>query len=332
MRLSLVLLPLALLAACGPLPQPFRGNPGAEARRLAVPPAYRIAVPAPGAALLGDAASGDFAVAMADALESAEVPAVAGPPLPLDWRLDITAESEGQGVVPAYAVVDADGRVLGQARGAAVPIRDWSQSDPAMLRQVAARDAPVVAGLLSRGEAARRASENVAFDGSGGPPRVRFTGVTGAPGDGNQALAQRMRDFLATKGLVVQDDSNGAAFSVSGEVAMAPAPDRKQRVEIKWIVTRRDGHDLGRALQLNEVPTGSLNGLWGDVAYVVAEEAAVAVRDIIANAGGLGEAAARRPASNSGPEPAPAAGPNSGSSAAMPASGATDLPAPRRFR
>ncbi|WP_043831824.1 hypothetical protein [Muricoccus aerilatus] len=285
---------LLLLTACGPLPQPFRGNPGAEGRRLAAPPAYRIAVPSPSAALLSDMASSDFAVAMSEALEGAEVPAVAGPPAPLDWRLDITADREGQGVVPAYAIRDADGRVLGQARGAPVGVAEWSQSEPGMLREVASRDATVVAGLLSRGEAARRASETVAFNGSAGPPRVRFTGVRGAPGDGNQALAARMQEFLAGKGLVVQDGAEGAAFAVSGEVTMAPAADRKQRVEILWKVSRRDGHDLGRALQLNEVPGGSLNGLWGDVAYVVAEEASVAVRDIIANAGGLGEAATRR--------------------------------------
>ncbi|MFC0387072.1 hypothetical protein [Muricoccus vinaceus] len=289
-----LLLPLALLAACGPLPQPFRGNPGAEGRRLAAPPAYRIAVPSPSTALLSDVASSDFAVAVAEALEAAEVPAVAGPPAPLDWRLDISADREGQGVVPAYAVRDADGRVLGQARGASVGVAEWSQSTPDLLRKVASRDAGVVAGLLSRGEAARRASETVAFNGAGGPPRVRFTGVRGAPGDGNQALATRMREFLASQGLVVQDGADGAAFAVSGEITMAAGAARKQRVEILWKVSRRDGHDLGRALQLNEVPAGSLNGLWGDVAYVVAEEASVAVRDIIANAGGLGEAAARR--------------------------------------
>ena len=188
---------LALVAACGPLPQPFRGNPGAEGRRLAAPPAYRIAVPRPNAALLPDVASSDFAVAVAEALEAAEVPAVAGPPAPLDWRLDITAEQDGRGVTPGYAVVDADGKVLGQARGAAVPVREWSEAGGAMLRRVASRDAGVVAGLLARGEAARRAAETVAFNGAGGPPRVRFAGVRGAPGDGNQALASRMRDFLA---------------------------------------------------------------------------------------------------------------------------------------
>jgi len=289
-----ILAALALLSACGPLPQPFRGNPGAEARRLAAPPAYRIAVPRPDGALLPDMAASDFAVAVSEALEAAEVPSVVGPPAPLDWRLDITAEQDGRGVTPAYAVVDADGKVLGQARGAAIPVREWSEASPAVLRRAAGQDAAVIAGLLTRGEAARRATETVAFNGAGGPPRVRFVGVTGAPGDGNQALAGRMREFLATKGLVVQDGADGAAFSLAGDVTLAPLPGGKQRVEIQWLVRRRDGHDLGRALQLNEVPAGSLNGLWGDVAYVVAEEASTGVRDIIANAGGLGEAAAAR--------------------------------------
>ncbi|MCR0984614.1 hypothetical protein [Roseomonas populi] len=299
-----LLLPLALLAACGPLPQPFRGNPGTVARRLAAPPAYRIAVPPPNAALLTDVASTDFAMAMTEALEGAEVPVVAGPPAPLDWRLDVTAEQDGRGVTPAYSVVDADGKVLGQARGAPVPVREWSEARTETLHRVAARDAELVTGLLTRGEAARRAAETVPFNGAGGPPRVRFTGVQGAPGDGNEALALRMRDFLSTKGLVVQDGADGAAFSVAGKVTLAPVPGGKQRVEIQWLVRRRDGHDLGQALQLNEVPAGTLNGLWGDVAYVVAQEASAAVRDIIANAGGLGEEAARRPAPDAPTPPA----------------------------
>jgi len=289
------LLPLALLAtACGPLPQPFRGNPGAVARRLAAPPAYRLAVPRPDAALLGDVASSDLAVAMGEALEAAEVPVIVGPAAPLDWRLDIAAEQDGRSVTPSYAVRDPDGRVLGEARGAAVPVREWSEARAETLRRVAARDAAVVTALLSRGEAARLAAQVVPFDGAGGPPRVRFTGVRGAPGDGNAALAGRMRDFLSTKGFVVQEGADGAAFAVSGEVTLAAAAAGRQRVEILWLVSRRDGHDLGRALQLNEVPAGSLNGLWGDVAYVVTEEASTAVRDIIANAGGLGEAEAKR--------------------------------------
>ncbi|WP_376095234.1 hypothetical protein ACE7GA_02685 [Roseomonas sp. CCTCC AB2023176] len=305
---ALLLVALALLAGCGDLPQPFRGNPGLQARRLAAPPAYRIAVPAPDAALLPDAASTDFAVALAEALDASDVPAVAGPPAPLDWRLTVTADREGASVVPSYVIRDAEDRPMGQARGRPVPLPAWAASAPATLREVAARDAPAVVALLGRGEAARAASVTVPFNGSGGPPRVRFAGVRGAPGDGNTSLAARMREMLPGRGLVVQDGAEGAAFGLSGEVTMAPAPNGQQRVEIVWTVTRRDGADLGRAVQLNEVPPGTLRGLWGDVAYVVAQEASAAVRDIIANAGGLGEEAARRRESRPR-EPAAAAAP-----------------------
>ena len=39
-------------------------------------------------------------------------------------------------------------------------------------------------------------------------------------------------------------------------------------------------------MQLNEVPARSLDRFWGDVAVVVATEAAGGVRDVIINAGG----------------------------------------------
>ncbi|MFT8247040.1 hypothetical protein [Roseomonas sp. BN140053] len=315
MRLSLAFLLLCGLAACGDLPQPYRGRPGGLARQLVQPPAYRIAVPAPDAALLPDQGSTALAVAIAEALEAAEVPAVAGPPTPLDWHLTITAEREGRNVVPAYALSDADNRPLAQARGTPVPVERWAMATEATLRDTAGRDAPAIAAMLGRVDVAQRSADPAALA-AGTPPRIRLVPVRGAPGDGNRALAARMTDFLGTKGLVVQDQAAGAAFAVQGDVTMAPGAAGKQRVEIQWIVTRRDGFELGRALQLNEIAPGSLNGLWGDVAYVVAEEASGAVRDIIANAGGFAAAppgatpaaAAAPPATGSAP-PAPGAVP-----------------------
>ncbi|MDW8399939.1 MAG: hypothetical protein RMK90_15410, partial [Acetobacteraceae bacterium] len=84
MRPALALL-LFALAACGDLPQPFRGNPGAEALRLATPPAYRVAIAPSGSALLPARAAADFAAALAEALSAADWPVTAEPPQPLDW-------------------------------------------------------------------------------------------------------------------------------------------------------------------------------------------------------------------------------------------------------
>jgi hypothetical protein len=61
------------------------------------------------------------------------------------------------------------------------------------------------------------------------------------------------------------------------------------------------GHELGRIVQLNDVAPGSLDRYWGDVALVVAQEAAGGVRDVILNQlGTRGSAKTAKPASAPG--------------------------------
>jgi hypothetical protein len=149
-------LALFALAACGDLPQPFRGNPGGMAGRLVVPPPYRVAVPVPEAAMLTGTESEAFARAIAQALLKREVPAVAEDPLPLDWRLKVDARLEGNRVVPRYALFDPDGAPQGVAEGSAIPARDWSRPNAALLADVANDASRRAAELLLRAEAARR--------------------------------------------------------------------------------------------------------------------------------------------------------------------------------
>lgn len=284
LRLFLLALPL-LTAACENF-QPYWGRPGGMAPRLAAPPAYRLAVMIPPEALLTDEAARGFAGRLAQALEAAEVPAVTDGPWPLDWRLLITAEAEGDKVTPQYALMDADQKPLGTVGGQVIPARDWSEAAPATLSRIAERDAPKITALLASVEAARKANDPMAL--LGRPmPKMRFMGVKGAPGDGNDMLAARMRDFLGQQGIVVQDVAQGALYGLVADVTLTPVENNQERVEIQWIVTRADGYELGRVLQLNEVPKGSLGRFWGDVAYVVAQQASAGVRDVISNAGGL---------------------------------------------
>jgi hypothetical protein len=299
-RRALLLGGLGLLSACGDLPQPYRGQPGALAERLARPPAYRLAVPAPSAALLPNAEAEAYARALTEALVAAEVPAVTGDErLPLDWVVETTAAREGRNVVPRYVLRDADGRQLGALSGAGVPERAWAEGGEEMLRGAATEAAPKLAAMVGRADALRRTGDERAT--GAGPPIVHLLAVRGAPGDGNRSLTARMGERLAALGLQVQEEAEGAGFAVQGVVTMAPAGRGMQRVEIVWTVSRRDGYDLGRVLQLNEVPTGSLNGLWADVAFVVADEASGGVRDVIANAGGIPEPAEQRPAAAAPP-------------------------------
>ncbi len=284
MRFSklLLILPL-LLGACGDLPQPFRGRPGAEAQRLAVPLAVRLAVPPPTEALLNDEGAKGLADKMAEALRAQDIPAVATPaPLPLDWRVDIAAERQGQVVVPRFRLVDADGKVQAASQGNTVPLARWAEPTPELFTELATQAAPELGRLLLQVEAARKSTDPQSI--AAGPPRIRLAGVKGATGDGNQALAARMREFLGNEGFVVQDVADGAGYALEGDVVIAPAASpAQQRVEIQWIVSRRDGEELGRVVQLNEVPNGRLRGLWGDIAYAAAEEAAAGVRTVVAN-------------------------------------------------
>lgn len=278
----LLALPL-LLAACGDLPQPFRNRPGLQAQRLAVPLAVRLAVPPPQEAMLQDTAARKLAESVASALQAQEVPAVATEtPLPLDWRVDIQVERQGQAVLPRFRLLDADGRPQAASNGEPVPLKDWASPSPELLSQVASQAAPALSRLLLQVEAAQKATDPASL--AAGTPRVRLAGVRGAPGDGNTSLAARMREFLGNEGYVVQDTAEGAAYGLEAEVNVVPAGRGLDRVEIQWIVSRRDGEELGRVVQMNEVPSGRLNRLWGDIAYAAAQEASGGVKTVIVNA------------------------------------------------
>ncbi len=311
------LLLAALLAGCGDLPQPFLGNPGATGRILAQPPTPRLAVPVPGQALLPEQASVTFAKALAAALQNQEVPAVEGPSQSGDWRLDVTVGMHGATVVPVYAVLDPKGRDQGKSEGKPLASADWAAATPATLSRAAAEAAPGIADLLTHIQAAlQHADPNSLYNRAA---RVQVVAVTGAPGDGNGALTRQMRTMLSQLGPVVQDTATGADFIVRGEVKLVPIAGGQERVEIQWSVANPSGDERGRVVQLNDVPAGTLDSYWGDVATVVAQEAAGGVRDVILRQSGRapGEPGSEPGAGQAAGQPAnQATAPSTGSASA----------------
>ena len=273
-------LPLAALLAlvsCGNLPRPFEGYPGANATRLSQPPPVRLAVVTPAPAVLPAGAAAVLASALADALVTQDVPAVATRPADGDWRLVVTASPQGASVIPLYTVYDPIGRDAGSSQGEAVSADLWAGGSAAALRRVATAAAPNIAGLLTHIEAARRASDPNSLVNR--QIRIGMSKVTGAPGDGNAQLLRNMRDHLAAQGLQLRDDN--ADFTVSGQVVVVPISPKASRVEITWLVVDAQGNERGKLVQLNEIPAGSLDRHWGDVAYAVAQEAAGGVKDVV---------------------------------------------------
>jgi hypothetical protein len=278
-RLSLLLL-LLLLAACGDLPEPFLGNPGATGRVLAQPPTPRLAVPPPGNALLPDAASRQFADALAAGLQEQEVPAVAARAGRNDWQLVASAEQHDGNVVPSFRVLDPKGQDKGSAEGSPVPAQVWAAAAADTLDQTARDAAPKISKLLT---SIQHADPNSLYNRIA---KVQVARVTGAPGDGDDSLTKQMKEHLAALGPMVQDDAAGADFVVQGDVRMVPIPGNQQRVEIQWSVKAPNGDERGKVVQLNEIPAGSLDHYWADVAVVVATEAAGGVSDVIARQSG----------------------------------------------
>ena len=275
-----ILAVLLSLSACGGLPRPFEGNPGANALRLTAPPPARLAVPAPDAAVLPTPQSTLFAAALADALVGQDVPAVADPVRKGDWSLAVAARPARNGmVVPLYTIDDPVGAEQGSTEGAPVAAAVWALGAPATLKQAAADAAPRLATLLTSIEAARHQSDPNSL--TNRATRVAFHGVSGAPGDGNQTLAKQMRMALANLGEVVQDTDSGADFQISCTVATALLPTGQTRVEIQWLVADATGAERGKVVQLNDIPGGTVDHYWGDVAVVAAHEAAGGVRDVI---------------------------------------------------
>ena len=270
---------MLVLSGCGDFPRPFQGAPGATAMRLAQPPPARLAVPAPQNALLPDAASRQLADAVAEGLQAQEVPAVATQPRDGDWRLIVTADAHNGAVIPVYTVENPKGEDRGKSEGKPVRLAAWAAGDPATYKQAASDAAPGIAALLTRIEAARQQSDPNSL--LNRPARVQVAEVEGAPGDGNQQLTKQMRDKLSKLGPVVQDTANGADFMVQGHVSIVPEAGKLDRVEIQWVLKSASGDERGRIVQLNEVPSGSLNRYWGDVAVVVAQEASGGVKDAL---------------------------------------------------
>lgn len=295
----LLLLTLVLsvsLTGCGNLPAPFWGNPGATARRLVQPPAPMLAIPAPTQALLPASGSTMLADDLATALQNAEVPALARTPQPHDWQLLTKAERRPTGIVPVFVVRDPTGEEQGTVEGASVPLDAWFGAAPATLKRTATEVSPRIVALLGSIRTARdRADPNSLLN---RPAKVMVAQVKGAPGDGNLSLTRHMRQQLGQYGAVVQTTATGADFSVEGEVVVVPIPRNQQRVEIQWYVRNARGDERGRVVQLNEIPAGTLDGFWGDVAVVVAAEAAGGINDVLIRQSGretAGEAAKPAP-------------------------------------
>jgi len=297
-RLSFAL--LLLVAACGDLPRPYQGNPGATAQRLSQPPPSRVAVPPSYATYLPSLASKPYSNALATAMQDVALPAVADYAKAGDWRIDLGVINRGSTTIPTFTIVDPSGNKKGTEEGKPVPTDIWRKGSPDTLKAAAADAAPRILALMERVEAARRESDpNSLYNRTA---VVMVTPVTGAPGDGNIALTRLMREKLAKLGTTVQESATGSDFTLSAKVEYAQLTPKTHRIEIVWLLHDTRNNEVGRIVQLNEVPSGVLDKYWGDVAVAASDEASGAIRDVIMTQSGRRQRQPQQAAQQSNPE------------------------------
>jgi hypothetical protein len=107
-----------------------------------------------------------------------------------------------------------------------------------------------------------------------GPIMAIVPTVTGAPGDGGDALTAAIQRELTKNGVTLASAPGTHAYKVEGKVAMGESKDGKQPIQIDWNVLDPAGKKLGTVSQKNEVPQGSLDGAWGKTADAAAAAAA----------------------------------------------------------
>jgi len=280
-----VLVALLLLAACQPLPHPFEHDTPPPNSPILTPPDSAGIVVAPVAGAPEPAAQA-LAAAMAKALQENDVPASTGASNRGSYRLSGSASTapstEGDLLVSiAWEMRDADGvTVSRQESHLSLPKAAWSQGGGDVAQQLVRQAAPSLAKMVQTTAPAPLA---------GTETLIAVRTVTGAPGDGGEALMRAMGDALRRANFTLTESTGPApTFLVQGTVEMSPAANGKQQIRIAWALLRPDGGKIGQVQQENAIPAGSLDGNWGLTAYDVANAAAPGIAALIAESQRVG--------------------------------------------
>lgn len=257
----------AALAACQPLPQPFKPDAkGNHVSPLVLPIGESSVFVQPLAGLPEDQGR-LMAEAIAAALDDQEIPATATYRNPLSSDLVIVVEAS-RGTSPATWRWQLDKAGKPAKTGAPQPLRH-------ALEMAAASAAPgdrkqlaeAMAALI--GPALQPDLPDSLYGSEG--KKLAVLECDGAPGDGNKSLRQAMREQLILSNRPPVADPARADYLISCSVKVwSDSPD-SERVTIEWALLAADGNRLGQVKQANRIPKGQLAGVWGRTAHIIAQ-------------------------------------------------------------
>ncbi|MFO0996392.1 MAG: hypothetical protein U1F33_06870 [Alphaproteobacteria bacterium] len=279
MRAALLFV-LVALVACGPLPQPFAPpqTVSAKKRSAALQPPDGVGIVVnPIIEGAPPEISEKLSAAMVKALNDLNVPASTTSRNKRSYALDaqlLRPPAEGK-VSLLWTLSDPEGTILGEhTQDESVDMRAWKLALPSAMSVLAAKAAGPVAAFIQETGTAETATA-LAND-------VEVRPVEGAPGDGQASLTRALKYYLLKSNVRVSERPNQAASIVQGTVDVGAPRGGTQPVKIVWRVLQPNGSEIGRVDQTNNVPTGTLDGAWSDLAYQIAESAAPGIATLLA--------------------------------------------------
>ncbi len=217
------------------------------------------------------------AEAMAEALRGLEVLANAQHAGKRNYHLigdarETEIQDQTARVAITWILKGPDGAIVGQDRVTLVlPLAAWQQATPKALARSFSASATTLAGLLQDDPTSLRAVD---------PTAIVIRMAEGAPSDGGTLLPRTLQFLIKQKNYPVTLEQNSTpAPTIQPVVMVSPAQKTGfQHIAIHWRVFNAQGGLLGSVDQENDIPVGSLDRSWGELAGIVAQ---AAVGDIL---------------------------------------------------
>lgn len=251
------------LAGCGKLPRPF--EPGArdaanpllqlqDSKGVVVAPIYD--------------APADFSAPLAEMiaknLRRQDIPATASGVLESGnllegWYVQENAHSGEIDLIIDWRLSDRSGaELLTHKSRRRVPIVALMDGSNRLIKQFAADIAPAVSRSMI--------GESVAMvDPSGKSLAIGL--ITGAPGDGNDALRRAFSAVLRRTEIAIVQKPDETSARLEGQVEVTPHTDKLDQVRLVWTIRDSDGKELAVMRQGNKVPKDRLRRRWGSLAF-----------------------------------------------------------------
>lgn len=270
---------IAGIAGCQPLPQPFQPSASRKEANPLVHLQDGSGIFVRRVAGMTDSAADALAQDMAEALRARNLPAFTESGNQGSYILsgEATALDRGDGLTLirlVWKLADPDGTPAGEhVVDAAIPRPAWAAGNADQIRTLASRSAGAVAALIQEPAPVDRTTTL--------PQRTLYVWpIDGAPDAAGGLLRAELEAALRNRNLRVASGLASEAVVVTGVVSMKPAEHGNRQLSLEWTVIRPDGGELGKLNQTNTIASDSLEKNWPNIARAIAAAAADGIRNL----------------------------------------------------